>query len=471
MTGRSVIGFCTTCKGRTQHLEQTLPRNLSDNPGPDCRFVLLDYNSGDHLAHAVAWHHRHAIAVGRLIVYSFRDPGPFRMAHSKNMAHRLAMREGCEILCNLDADAFTGGGFSEWIQDQFAQYGRHSLLQAMWNRWLTRDVDGKPVTEWVAQAPDGTVGAPIPKGANGRIVMTSDAFLKAGGYDERINKWGPDDKDLTVRLRRLGYQPQLIERRFLGTILHNDKVRYREYPEAAQTKAYGFDLKVGDSPDTIANWGALGCGTVYRNFDFHDPVVLAPIPTRIFGIGMHKTATTSLHRALRTLGLDSAHWTTAHWAKACWTEMKELGRSPSIERHYCASDLPIALLYRELDRAYPGSLFILTIRHEATWIESVRRHWDPASNPFRGQWDHDPFTHRVHQELYGTRAFDAGRMLERYRRHNAEVLDYFRARPRDLLVMDMDNGAGWPQLCGRLGEPIPSLPYPWEFANNPKENP
>lgn len=27
-----MIAFCITCKGRTQHLRETLPKNLADNP-------------------------------------------------------------------------------------------------------------------------------------------------------------------------------------------------------------------------------------------------------------------------------------------------------------------------------------------------------------------------------------------------------------------------------------------------------
>jgi hypothetical protein len=227
-----------------------------------------------------------------------------------------------------------------------------------------------------------------------------------------------------------------------------------------------------DPCNTIVNWGAFGCGVAFRNFDPR-PVELKPVPTRIFGIGMHKTATTSLHHALEILGYDSAHWKSAHWAKAIWREMRRFGKSPTLERSYALCDLPIALLYRELDAAYPGSKFILTTREEGGWIETVRKHWDPQVNPFRAGWDADPFSHRVHQILYGRSDFDRETMLARYRRHNAEVLEYFEGRRADLLVMDMDfgwpnredRGAGWHELCGFLGKPIPKVPYPRSFAS------
>lgn len=450
------IAFCTTVKGRTQHLRHTLPANLSDNASyRNARFIILDYGSQDGLLEYLKSNHRNDIAKGRVVVYSFRWTGPFRMAHAKNMAHRCGLLEGAEILMNLDADGLTGPNFAHWISRQFNTYGFNILLQAMWNRWV--DFDGR--REWMAAGPDGTLGPPVPKGVNGRMGVTRNAFLKAGGYHERFEAWGPDDKDFNIRLRRLGYEPRLIDRCHLNGLLHNDRVRFKEYPEAALTKGYGFDIKVPDSPETIANFGQFGMGTVYRNFDFLTPIELGPVPTRIFGIGMHKTATTSLRKALRMLGFDSAHWETAHWARAIWDEMEATGRSNTLERFYTLCDLPIPLLYKELDAAYPGSKFILTLRDEAKWIESVRRHWSADYNPYRSQWSNDPFTHRVHKLLYGQKGFDAERFLARYRRHNAEVIEYFRDRA-DLLVMDMDAGAGWPELCGFLGCPFPAREYP-----------
>jgi hypothetical protein len=178
---------------------------------------------------------------------------------------------------------------------------------------------------------------------------------------------------------------------------------------------------------------------------------------------MHKTATTSLHESLQILGYDSEHWKSAHWAKAIWTEMKAEGRSSTLERHYALCDLPITILYKELDKAYPGSKFILTIRDENKWIESVRRHWDYDLNQFRRVWDADPFSHFIHKQIYGQKNFDAEIFLARYRRHNAEVIEYFKSRPDDLLVFNSNN---WPKLCQFLKRPIPDVPYPLRNGSN-----
>jgi len=213
------------------------------------------------------------------------------------------------------------------------------------------------------------------------------------------------------------------------------------------------------SDATVVNFGKIGCGTVYRNFE-SKPTELARLPTRIFGIGMHKTATTSLALALETLGFDTGHWKTAHWAKAIWREMNNLGRSSTLENDYALCDLPIPLLYRKLDAAYPGSKFILTVRDDEAWLNSVEAHWDTERNPYRSGWDNDPFTNHIHDVMYRQREFDRTVWLNRYQHHNRDVLAYFKDRPNDLLVMNISAGSGWDDLCGFLNKPIPAVPYP-----------
>lgn len=434
MTEPLRIAFCSTCKTRTQHLKQTIPRNLADNNSyHNAVFVLLDYNSPDDFKEYIQKEHSGDLASGRLVVYSFPDAGAFHMAHAKNMAHRCGMREGASILVNLDADNFTGPHFAYYVADQF----RAEPDCFLWAKMI------KGV---------------LPRGINGRIAVSKHAFLNAGGYDQRFDTWSHDDKDFNVRLRRLGYLGRQIHPRYLDAVRHNDRMRFKEYPHAEQASYDEPQEWLMSSDATIANWGDLGCGTVYRNFSA-EPIELKPIPTRIFGIGMHKTATTSLHLAMKILNFDSAHWVSAHWAKAIWTEMKAFGKSLTLEKSYHLCDLPIPILFKELDAAYAGSKFILTMLDEENWVKAAQIHWS-HKNRFRASWDSDPFSHQIHQAVYGQRHFDREVFLARYRRHNAEVLEYFKDRPDDLLVMKMNEGAGWKELCGFVGKAIPNVPYP-----------
>lgn len=432
--GRTV--FCTTCRNRTPHLKLTLPKNLSDNPGS--RFVIVNYNTEDDMMDYLSSKHTADIESGRLTVYSYLADTKYKFSHAKNLAHRLALLEGGEILVSLDADNFAGSGFATLAEDQF-DCVEDPFLWARMRKGIT------------------------PRGINGRIAVGARTFLKLGGYDEvKFQEWGSEDKDFHLRLEMAGHQGIEIPPSYLRAITHNDKVRFRDYPYVADA-AYTDDYHRVDRStirNLVVNNGAVGCGRVARNFDRGDVVEVEPVPTRIFGIGLHKTGTTSLHRALKTLGFDSWHWTSAHAAKAIWREMTQEGRSATLERWYALCDLPIPLLYRELDNAYPGSKFVLTVRAEDEWLRSVERHFDPAFNRHRAGWDDDPFSHQVHRKLYKRTDFDAEVMLARYRRHNAEVREYFAGRPGDLLVMSPSDG--WENLCRFLRCEPPSSPYPHE---------
>ncbi len=412
---------------------QTLPRNLADNP--NAKFVLLNYNSGDGLVDYVLTKHRCDIDSGRLVLYSNFEPKKFQMGHAKNMAHRLGIREGADVLVNLDADNMTGPGFDCWLEARFAMHREHFA--------------------WANMVKSGP--GRMDRGVTGRIAVSRNAFLMAGGYDEKYADWGPDDEDLKCRLRLLGVSSSEIPAEFLKAVRHTDRLRFRDYRHV-EKDCYNPKPPVCPSVAVVNN-GVAGCGKVFRN-ESGCPIWITPFPTRIFGIGMHKTGTTSLDAAFKVLGFNSEHWNTALWARKVWDEMLS-GRSATVESHYAFSDLPFTLLYKELDQAYPGSKFILTIRPEDAWLRSVRDHWDPNLNPWRKDWDIAPFTHVIHQKLYGRKTFDADVFLERYRRHNAEVMEYFKDRPGDLLVIHVRHGEmEWGPLCEFLDRPVPECQYP-----------
>ena len=457
------VVFCTTCKGRVQHLEKTLPRNIADNADyADCKFVVLDYCDPGPLRAYLWKHHRADMRSGRLVVYSYfgtsdsvkgneaailsnRVPPPdlpFHMAHAKNTAPRCAIREGADVLVTLDADNYTGPGFARFIADRFSGDASGIFLC--------------PDFGMIRNLPHGP-SRPA-RGFYGRLAIRAQDFIKLGGYDEIFSMWGGEDADMIARLLRLGYTKRFIDTCYLNTIPHSAEVRFREYPEARRYEDSAYIQELDLRRETVVNHGRFGLGTVYRNLD-PAPVLIDPLPTRVFGIGLQRTATTSLDRAFRLLGLDSLHWGAGE-APLIWNEMNAAGRSVTLERFYALSDLPIPLLYENLDRAYPGSRFILTVRDERKWLRSVERLWDPAHNPDRCLWDVYPFSHRIHTALYGRGDFDPDTFLARYRRHNSEVREYFRDRSGDLLVMDMDGGAGWRELCGFLNLPAPRVSYP-----------
>jgi len=442
------IACISTCKGRLAHLRETLSKNMWDNTDySNSIFVVLGY--GDPELDEYMRTFELPMRDGLLAYYSFPEGQGFHVSHAKNLAMRCAMLEGADILVTVDADNMTGSGFCRFLGFQMGM-----------------DEPG------VFLCPDhlGIKGIPHGplrphRGYAGRLAIRTQDFIKMGGYDETFATWRGEDIDIVQRMLRIGFRMGFIPNSFLSVIPHGSDLRFKEYRHAKVfERAYEFKV-IANRTETVVNYGNWGCGTVYRNFD-SSPIVLGPLPTRVLGIGMHKTGTTSLHHAFQTLGLDSWHWKSNREAIRIWNEMNGQGRSPLLEHSYALCDNPIPMLYEKLDKAYPGSKFILTMLDESAWIKAVECLWDPNRNP-NYDWDRQPFSHRIHEALYGTRYFTPCVMLARYHDHNRDVMEYFKDRPHDLLVMNMSKGAGWPELCGFLGKPIPSIPYPHANKDRP----
>ena len=105
--------------------------------------------------------------------------------------------------------------------------------------------------------------------------------------------------------------------------------------------------------------------------------------TKVFGIGFHKTATTSLAKALSYLGYRV---TGPNWVDNPNPAEKVYKMAFELANKFDAfQDNPWPTLYKELDRKFPGSKFILTLRPSDEWIRSVVNHFGNEETPMR-EW-------------------------------------------------------------------------------------
>lgn len=201
------ISFCTTCMGRAHHLKETLPQNIRDNPVSDdldIEFVVLNYNSGDDLHEWMTTDPEMIKHIESGLVRYGRttEPDSFYHSHAKNMAHRIATGD---VLCNLDADNFTGPKFAQFLKSRFE-----------------RDVD-------IVLSPSFRVSREFPpeeRGFVGRISLSHDSFYKLGGYDESFKGWGGEDNDIMQRAKGMGLEHWRFEdHKYLRIIGHSDEER------------------------------------------------------------------------------------------------------------------------------------------------------------------------------------------------------------------------------------------------------
>ena len=198
---------------------------------------------------------------------------------------------------------------------------------------------------------------------------------------------------------------------------------------------------------------------------------------KIFGIGKNKTGTTSLAAAMRELGFSVGNQRDAEllmhdWAKRDFKQIIRYCRTAEFFQ-----DVPFSYPYTfiAMDQAFKGSRFILTVRDTPEqWYNSlVRFHskiygkagrvptkedLQQATYIYKGRpWemrilrgitpDDDPYNKEI--------------LISEYERHNETVIDYFRHRPDDLLVLNVAEEGAFQKLAGFLGKKSNRTEFPW----------
>lgn len=169
---------------------------------------------------------------------------------------------------------------------------------------------------------------------------------------------------------------------------------------------------------------------------------------KVFCIGFHKTGTTSLTKALESLGYriyDNKIDLLSNLVVNNDIEQLLL----LAEQYDGVQDNPWPLIYKELDERFPNAKFILSTRSTEKWIKSVVNHFGENTTQMRS-WIYGVGDPSGNEEVY----------TARYERHYKEVRAHFKERPDDMLEVSLESGDSWEKLCAFLNEPIPNVPFP-----------
>ena len=187
---------------------------------------------------------------------------------------------------------------------------------------------------------------------------------------------------------------------------------------------------------------------------------------RVIGAGFPRTGTLSLKPALELLlGAPCYHGSelamhlehVPAWREAIAgrpTDWKTL-----LSGYAATADWPASMCWRELSRAFPDALVLLSVRDSAaTWWKSfdatvltlVRNEVPPVYGGFQ----------QLLREILETRMtpdwHDGDAMMAAYERHNAAVRA---AIPPERLLL-WQPGDGWEPLCRALGVAVPATAFP-----------
>ncbi len=184
--GEGGLTFTVTCMGRLEHLQQSLPRMVSQ---PGCHVVLTDYSCPDHAGQWVRDHY----SADQVTVVNVPDRTHFDRSEAKNAAIRGA---STPWICLIDADVLVAEDFSREVQRR--------LHPNRFLRCVTAD-----------------------KGVGGTIVASRAAVLRVGGHDPIYRDWGEEDDDLIDALVFIGQQLGELPQRLIRHVPHDEDSRMR----------------------------------------------------------------------------------------------------------------------------------------------------------------------------------------------------------------------------------------------------
>jgi len=163
----------TTCMNRIEDLKQTFPLNVKNClQYTNFEFVIVDYNSKDGLEEFIKDNCKNWYESGIIKYVKTTKPQYYSMTHSRNIGFLAATGE---IVHSVDADSFVSNTFLDKVNKQAELFPK----KAMFTKGIQK--------------------------LHGRLGFYKKEFIELGGYDESIEGYGFDDRDLWFRALFSGY--------------------------------------------------------------------------------------------------------------------------------------------------------------------------------------------------------------------------------------------------------------------------
>ena len=192
------------------------------------------------------------------------------------------------------------------------------------------------------------------------------------------------------------------------------------------------------------------------------------MPLDILGLGLPRTGTKTLKKALEILGYQKCYHMyelRIHPEHISYWEAASDGAEVDWEKlftGYCAAtDYPAAYHWRTLLKRYPNALVILTVREPAAWYRSAKETVFKIANNIPN--NNSPLAQRRRlwkrdmSKWLGEETDNAQLMLKKFAEHQQDVQSI--VPTEHLLIYDVREG--WEPLCSFLSKDIPNREFPW----------
>ncbi|MGO3184208.1 MAG: sulfotransferase family protein [Aequorivita sp.] len=198
---------------------------------------------------------------------------------------------------------------------------------------------------------------------------------------------------------------------------------------------------------------------------------------KIFCIGRNKTGTTSLKKAFKDLEYVVGNQRKAEQLLRAYKNNDFDAITAYCNTAQVFQDFPFSYpeTYKYLDKAYPNSKFILTIRNDPEqWFNSVtkfhakrfgadtipnKNDLQNANYVWKGwMWECNRLMYKTPEnDIYNKEI-----LINSYNDYNTSVINYFKDRPDDLLILNIAKEGAYQKFCKFLNLKSDLMDFPWE---------
>jgi hypothetical protein len=190
-----LISICTPVMKRLDDLKRVMPYRLqAARVSLPVEFVILNYNSQDGLEdYVIGELSDQCYKAGVLLTYRrYMAREHYHQAHAYNLA---AMSAHGQYICIMGADTYPSVDYFPVIRE----------MEREGCYWMEdKRYKGAVCVKWVT-------------------------FQSIGGYDERFEFYGAEDRDLAIRLSRLGVKKGTLPKGLIGNIPTPDEIKMANY--------------------------------------------------------------------------------------------------------------------------------------------------------------------------------------------------------------------------------------------------